>query len=150
MCARCAARADVRTPFGIVCRRHTREPVAGAFLQQCRLGCSLSSLMMLPCLRASRATSKMLPQRGCYALTQTQFGIVGCCGGDIYRITAVALWPPRCDASESVVAVVVTSTASLREALAAWLSICMVHRLLHAVVYDFQTQFGSLATGTRE
>ena len=149
MCARCAARAAVRTPFGIVCRRHTRVPVAGAFLQQCRLDCSLSSLMMLPCLRASRATSRCC-HSGVVTLTQTQFGMGGCCGGDIYSITAVALWPPRCDASESVVAVVVTSTASLREALAAWLSICMVHRLLHAVVYDFQTQFGSLATGTRE
>ena len=29
VCACGAARAAVRTPFGIVCRRHTRVPVAG-------------------------------------------------------------------------------------------------------------------------
>ena len=39
----------------------------GGVLQQCRLGCSLSSLIMLPWSRASCASSKMLPQRVCYA-----------------------------------------------------------------------------------
>ena len=111
---RCAERAGVRTPFGIVCRHHSRVPVVVLFLQHSSLGCSLSSLMMLPCSRASCATRMMLfatsgllrsPRRSSDSVC------VACDKND--AATAGLLRSPR-RSSDSVMAVVLVSTSSQR------------------------------------